>query len=101
MSLFTININHVLDAETKKMLVEIHKNTKKIMALVEQLEEKIGALQTSVDTFQEVAISKVAELNAVITDLQGQIANGATPEQLQTLLDKITVVKDDLEATTL
>ena len=71
------------------------------MALVEQLEEKIGALQTSVDTFQEVAISKVAELNAVITDLQGQIANGATPEQLQTLLDKITVVKDDLEATTL
>ena len=68
MALFTYTINYVIDEETKKAILGIAKTQEKIMALVEQLEEKILGLQTSVDTFQEVAITKVAELNAVITD---------------------------------
>jgi hypothetical protein len=38
-------------------------------------------------------------LDTTIADLTNQLANGATPEQVQALLDKVNAIKDDLATT--
>jgi predicted nucleic acid-binding Zn-ribbon protein len=95
----TININHVLDEETKKLLVKIHKNQKKIMANVQELTDLVDGLQVSVDALQEKVTTTITALDATIADLTDQLANGATPAQVQALVDKLTATKADLEAT--
>jgi enolase len=37
--------------------------------------------------------------DTTIADLTNQLANGATPEQVQALLDKVNAIKDDLATT--
>ena len=71
------------------------------MSTIEQLNEKADVLQATVDTFQAKTIAAVQSLQETIADLQNQIANGATPEQLQAVADKLEATKADLESTPL
>lgn len=71
------------------------------MSTIEQLNEKADVLQSTVDTFQAKTIAAVQSLQETIADLQNQIANGATPEQLQAVADKLEATKADLESTPL
>lgn len=78
-----------------------------------ELKAKVEELQTSVDLEQQQVADLLAEkeatntalkadivtLNEVIATLQGQVADGGTPEERQAVLDKIIAVKDDVEST--
>lgn len=76
------------------------------MPTLEEISAKADQLQTALDTEQQQVADLLAEknatienLNGVITDLQGQIADGGTVEQRQAVLDKLNALKADLEAT--
>lgn len=99
MSLFTITINQVIDEETKKLIIGIAKTQKKIMASVQELTDLVDGLQVSVDALQAQVATTITALDATIADLQDQLANGATPAQVQALVDKLTATKADLEST--
>ena len=99
MSLFTITINNVIDEETKKLIIGIAKTQKKIMASVQELQDLVSGLQVSVDTLQEKVTTTISTLDATIADLTDQLANGATPAQVQALVDQLTATKADLEST--
>lgn len=99
MSLFTFNINQVIDEETKKAILGIAKTQKKIMATLQEVTDALETLQATTDNVQALVGQKITELEAVIADLETQIANGATSADLQALLDKVTSIKDDLATT--
>jgi len=96
MGLFTFNINYYSDDKT---LSDINKKLDKIMANVQELTDLVDALQASVDTLQETITTTITGLDATIADLTDQLANGATPAQVQVLVEKLTATKADLEAT--
>jgi len=99
MGLFTFNINYVVDEETKKAILDIAKTQKIIMATLQEVTDALDSLQATTDATQALVGQKITELETVIADLENQIANGASPEGLQTLLDKVNVIKDDLATT--
>lgn len=103
-----------------ELLTTILNNQTTIMALIDdlkakqvELETKIDGLQTSLDTEQaqiaallETNAQVVTDLNTQIATLQAQIAAGATPEQLQEVIngftaisEKLTTTQSDLEGT--
>ena len=103
MGLFTFNITYHSD---DKVLSEINTKIDKIMAnvqeltdLVEGLKTTVADLQASTDALQEKVTNAVASLETTIADLTNQLANGATPEQVQVFVDTLTQLKTDLEAT--
>jgi hypothetical protein len=70
------------------------------------IDKKIDELQVALDAEQQQVKDLLAEkdgtitsLNAIITDLNGQLADGGTAEQRQATLDKINALKDDLVET--
>lgn len=76
------------------------------MPTIDELSAKVDEVQTALDAEQQQVKDLLAEkdqtietLNGVITDLQGQVADGGTTEQRQALLDKLTALKTDLEST--
>lgn len=76
------------------LLFKLKKNHQKIMATLEELNAKADALQASVD-------AKQAAIAAAIADLQAQIAagSGATAEQLQGVVDKLSATQADVDST--
>lgn len=87
MALFNINIS----ANTKQLNFIIKQN-QTIMAKIDELVQAVQDLQTSVDTTQ-------AAIAAAITALEAQVAEGATPEQLQGVIDSLKAVQTDVEST--
>jgi outer membrane murein-binding lipoprotein Lpp len=81
------------------VLSEINTKLSKIMANVQELSDAVDALQVTVDNIQSVVLAKIAELEALNADLSAQLANGATPEQVQVIFDKIAVISADLATT--
>ena len=82
--------------------IHIHindKNLKKIMASIQELSEKVDALQVSLDLEQEAVNNAIAGLSQTIADLQALIVDGGTAEQRQELADKLDAIKADLEGT--
>jgi hypothetical protein len=75
------------------------KNLKKIMASIQELSEKVDALQVSLDLEQEAVNNAIAGLSQTIADLQALIVDGGTAEQRQELADKLDAIKADLEGT--
>ena len=69
------------------------------MASIQELSDKVDALQVSLDEEQAAIQAAIDGLNATIVDLQEQLAAGATPEAIQAVLDKVEAVKSDLEGT--
>jgi len=72
----------------------IHHKTTHIMATLQELNDAITALQTSVDT-------KQAAIATAISALEAQIASGsaATPDDLQAVIDRLKTVQADVDST--
>lgn len=79
-------IFHKLDFITSKL--------DKQMATIQDVQDALTALQTSVDAKQQAIADAIAALEA-------QIAAGsvATPEQLQTIVDGLKAVQADVDST--
>ncbi len=69
------------------------------MALIDDLNAKVDALQASLDNEQAQVANAINALNETVAGLQAQLADGATPEQVQALIDKIGAITTDLEGT--
>lgn len=81
-----------------------------IMSAIDDLKQQVTDLQTQVSDFQtaldneQAQVAAVLEnnaqvvtnLNNTIADLNAQIANGATPEQLQELATGLTAIKESI-----
>ena len=70
----------------------IHKKNTPIMSKVDEVIQGIADLQTSLD-------AKQAAIETAIKALQDQIAVGASPEQLQGIIDNLKAVQADVEST--
>ena len=70
------------------------KQLKKIMAKIDEVLQAVSDLQAQVNTTQDAITAAIAALN-------DQIANGATPAQLQAVIDGLTAVKTDVAGTAL
>jgi len=105
-----------MDENIKQLLI----NQLKIMSAIDDLKTQASGLQTQVTDLQttldaeQAQIAELLNLNAQVVSglneqiaaLQAQIANGATPEQLQEVADSLTAisagiatVRTDLEGT--
>lgn len=76
------------------------------MPTLEEISAKADELQTALDAEQQQVADLLAEknatiatLNETISTLEGQVADGGTPEARQAVLDKLNGLKSDLEAT--
>lgn len=92
--------------DNSEVLNQINKKLDKIMALIDDLNAKVVELQEALDTEQAQIKTLVdgqnvtiAGLNAQVTELQGMLADGATPTQLQAVIDNLNTIKTDLEGT--
>lgn len=71
----------------------LNKKIDKLMATVQEITDAIAKLQADLD-------AKQAALATLIQSLKDQIAaGGATPAQLQTILDSINTVDTDVNST--
>jgi len=85
--------------EIKIALTLLIKQNKKIMSKIDELNQTVTDLQTSVDAKQEQIAAAIAAFEQTIADLTAQIGTGVTDAQLQTVIDNLTAAKTDLEAT--
>lgn len=69
------------------------------MASIQELSDKVDALQVSLDLEQAAVASAISGLNQTISDLQALLVDGGTAEQRQALADKLDAIKADLEGT--
>lgn len=82
-----------------RIIISLHRNQERIMSKLDELKAAADALQASLDAEQEQMLAALASLQATIDTLNAQLADGATPEQLQEIIDKLNATKSDLEAT--
>jgi flagellin-like hook-associated protein FlgL len=75
------------------------KNIKIIMEKLDELSAKVDALQVALDAVQDTIGASIDGLNQTIIELQAQLADGATPEAVQAIIDKVDAIKVDLEST--
>ena len=96
-----INVNVTVNVGefTSNQFTTINSKLDRIMATFEEISAKVDALQASLDNEQAQIAAAIEGLNQSIVELQNQIANGATPEQLQVLANKLDDIKTDLEGT--
>lgn len=97
MALITIEHLH-LHYNDEKLDLIIHKLSKMADELT-TLQTLVTDLQTSIDTKQAAIAAAIAAFEQTIADLQAQLGQGATPAQLQAIIDSVTAAKTDLEST--
>jgi len=87
-------LSFIFGKSDNHLLHLILKNQFKIMATIQDVQDALTALQTSVDAKQQAIADAIAALEA-------QIAAGsaATPEQLQAIVDGLKSVQADVEST--
>ena len=102
---FIINHHHYFHCENEtdilKQLSLIFKNQEKMADELATLTTAVADLQTSLDTKQADIAAAIAAFEKTIADLTAQLSGGATPAQLQTIIDSVTAAKADLESTPL
>ena len=69
------------------------------MATIQEITAKVDQLQISLDNEQAAIVAAIAGLQQTITDLQTSIVSGGTEAERQAVLDKLTAITADLEAT--
>jgi len=87
------------------VLQSINTKLELIMTKYEELQQQFDALRadvvnlrTAVDTEQQQVADAINKLNETEAQLREQIANGASGDQLQVILDGVTAVRTDLQA---
>lgn len=83
----------------EKLLTQILKNQKIIMASIKELTAQVDELQTALDEEQEQIKKAIGDLQAIVDQLNANIGDGGTVEERQALSDKIAAVKTDLQGT--
>lgn len=92
MALIDVHIHVHGDAQ----LEPINNKLNSIMALIDDLKTEIAALrQASADEKAEVT-EALGGLTDTIASLEAQLANGASPEQLQEAIDEVKAAKDEI-----
>lgn len=100
MALFEFHITNNVDLEeVTKKLDHIIKHQHEIMATIAELSAKVDTLQTALDAEQEQIAAAIAALKQTVTDLNAIIAEGGTAEERQALSDKLDAVITDLQGT--
>jgi archaellum component FlaC len=94
-----IHVHIEQDHSVAIQITQINNKLERIMATFDEINAKLDTLQAALDNEQAQIASAIAGLEQTILDLQSQIANGATPEQLQAVADKLTAIQTDLEGT--
>ena len=84
-----INISFGASKELIHLLI---KQNKQIMAKIDEVQQAVADLQAVVDAKQQAIAEAIAALEA-------QLADGATPEQLQGVIDSLKAVSDDVDST--
>jgi len=87
------------ESEVMKKLNFIIKNQKIMADELTTLQTLVSDLQVSIDTKQAAIASAIAAFEQTIADLTAQLGTGASPAQLQAIIDSITLAKTDLEST--
>lgn len=81
-------------------LTKMGENLDQLNQKVTELEGKVDTLQTAIDADQASDAQVVAALKDEIATLQGQLANGATPEELAALSSRLQGIAAKVEAST-
>ena len=79
--------------------ININSNLNQIMSKIDELAAEVAKLQVSVDATQEKVLIAVSGLKATIASLEALLAEGASAEQIQAVIDAIKVVSADVEST--
>lgn len=76
------------------------------MSKITDLQDQVDVLQQAVDAEQtQIALllegqqSTISQLEAVIADLEAQVAELGSPAELQEVLDQVKAIKADVEST--
>lgn len=103
-------VNGVDTGLDNEKLNQILQNQTQLMALIDDLKTQVSGLQTQVTDLQATIDAEqaqiqqlldtnaqvVTDLNTQIATLQAQVAAGATPAQLQEVINSLTTVTDTL-----
>lgn len=114
---FTITVKHSwVDSEAQndilQQLLLIKKQNQTIMSQLDDLKAKVSELDTKATTLQQTVDAEQEQIQALLTTnaevvtglnqqiatLQDQIANGATPEQLQEVATSLTAISEKIDA---
>jgi hypothetical protein len=79
--------------------ININSNLNQIMSKIDELAAEVAKLQVSVDATQEKVLIAVSGLKATIASLEALLAEGASAEQIQAVIDAVKVVSADVEST--
>ena len=100
---FIINHHHYFhfenDGEIFKQLSLILKKQTNMADELATLTTAVADLQTSLDTKQAAIAEAIAAFEKTIADLTAKLSGGATPAQLQAIINSVTAAKTDLEST--
>lgn len=72
--------------------------TNAIMSAIQKVQEEITNLQTAIETERQQVSEALGKLNGTIEQLQKQLAEGASPDQLQEVLNGLISARENLQS---